>query len=172
MHNQFWFNVCDEQSNSAAVFNVGHVSYNYYNLQERFWALACSLNSSNSVWLVRMSLCRGPSVVNWAIREANYFTRLSPCTEVIQRHVKLSVPTGTNLWRWETSPVRPIKAWKQPLWLSVTQQPDVPINETFLCLKLLVVVVVVVLRSLLCFGLRLDTFSNVFWPQIIYLKMS
>lgn len=92
------------------------------NFQELFWVLTCSLNSSNSVWLVRrMSLCRRPFVVNWAIREANYLTRLSPCTEVIQRHVKLSVPTETKRSGDEkrsservTSPVRPIKAWKQP----------------------------------------------------------
>ncbi len=34
VHNHWWFNVSDEQSNSPAVFNVGRVSYNYYNLHK------------------------------------------------------------------------------------------------------------------------------------------
>lgn len=64
-----------------------------------------------------MSLCQRPFGVNWAIREANYLTSLSPCTGVIQRHVTLSGPTETKCSGDEkrsservTSPVRPIKA--------------------------------------------------------------
>ncbi len=116
VQNHRWFKV--------SVFTVGRVSYHYYNLHKPAGTvLSAGMFSevttckANCVWLVRrMSLCQRPLGVNWAIRETNYLTSLPPCTGVIQRHVKLSGPTETKRSGDEkrSSPVRPIKTWRQP----------------------------------------------------------